>query len=123
MTEAYEPSSTVAAGSGAMVALNKEQFGRGPTKARTFFAGPDAMITVLEDALLPAEKAMVAMGESLRVQEARAFMQHATKDRFVQSVEQIVYRNIRSFQSACDPETGIIIEISVFEPLVSDDAG
>jgi uncharacterized protein YbcI len=123
MTEAYDHSSTVAAVSGAMVALHKEQFGRGPTKARTFFAGPDAMITVLEDALLPAEKAMVAMGESLRVQEARAFMQHATKDRFVQSVEQIVYRNIRSFQSACDPESGIIIEISVFEPLVSDDAG
>ncbi len=47
--------SVLAAVSSAMVALHKEQFGRGPTKARTDFAGPDAMMCVLEDVLLPAE--------------------------------------------------------------------
>jgi uncharacterized protein YbcI len=118
MTETHD--STLAQMSRAMVALHKEQFGRGPTKARTDFAGPDAMITVLEDALLPAEKAMVAMGESLRVQESRTFMQDATQDRFIKTVEQIVYRKVRSFQSACDPQSGIIVEIPIFEPLGSE---
>jgi uncharacterized protein YbcI len=118
MTETHD--STLAQMSRAMVALHKEQFGRGPTKARTDFAGPDAMITVLEDALLPAEKAMVAMGESLRVQESRTFMQDATQDRFIKTVEEIVYRKVRSFQSACDPQSGIIVEIPIFEPLGSE---
>jgi uncharacterized protein YbcI len=42
--------------SNAMVALHKEQFGRGPTRARANFAGPDALMCVWEDALLPAER-------------------------------------------------------------------
>jgi uncharacterized protein YbcI len=123
MADTQQMHTTEADVSRAMVALHKEQFGRGPTKARTSFAGPDAMITVLEDALLPAEKAMVEMGESLRVEEGRTFMQRATVARFVETVEPIVKRKIRSFQSACDPATGIIVEISVFEPRESSSDG
>jgi hypothetical protein len=33
----------------------KEQFGRGPTRVRSHFAGPDALLCVMDDALLPAE--------------------------------------------------------------------
>ncbi len=51
--------STLMAISNAMVALHKEQFGRGPTRARSDFAGPDGLLCVLEDALLPAEHAIV----------------------------------------------------------------
>ena len=49
--------------SNAMVSLHKEQFGRGPTRARTSFAGSDLLICVLEDVLLPAERALVDMGQ------------------------------------------------------------
>lgn len=106
-----------------MVTLHKEQFGRGPTEARTGFAGPDVMVTVLEDALLPAEKALVEMGDALRVQEARAFFQEATRETFIQVIEQIVRRKVRSFQSACDPHRGIVMEIAVFEPRESGSDG
>jgi uncharacterized protein YbcI len=37
--------------SNALTALNKEQFGRGPTSARSNFAGPDVLVCVFEDAL------------------------------------------------------------------------
>jgi uncharacterized protein YbcI len=47
-----------------MVALHKEQFGRGPTRVRSHFAGPDALLCVMDDALLPAESKMVEMGVS-----------------------------------------------------------
>jgi uncharacterized protein YbcI len=53
-----------------MVSLHKEQFGRGPTGAKSFFAGPDTLVCTLEDTLLPAEKTMVEMGEHQRVREA-----------------------------------------------------
>src|SRR5207248_3007784 len=66
MTTAQEQGQ-LAAVSSAMVHLHKEQFGRGPTRARTNWAGNDVLICVLEDALLPAEQAMVEMDEAARV--------------------------------------------------------
>src|SRR4051794_12767830 len=102
--------------SNAMVALHKEQFGRGPQTSRTHFAGPDALIVVFEDALLPAERALVAMGECLRVEESRLFLQEATRDRFIRAVEELVFRKVRSFQSACDARNAIVTEVYLFEP-------
>jgi len=102
------------------VGLHKEQFGRGPTKARTDFAGPDVLVTVLQDALLPAEKTLAEMGEHLRIMETRAFFQEATRDQFMRTIEEIVRRKIYSFHSTCDPRTGTVIEVAVFEPEDSD---
>ena len=67
--------------SSAMVALHKEQFGRGPRRARSNFAGADALVCVLEDALLPAELTMVKMGDQQRVRESRMSLQVATARR------------------------------------------
>jgi uncharacterized protein YbcI len=100
----------------AMIALHKEQFGRGPRKARADFAGPDTLVCVLHDALLPAERAMVDMGEQQRVRESRTFLQVATRPQFVRAVEEIVYRKVDAFASATDPDRGVVMEIFVFEP-------
>ncbi|MEA2254574.1 MAG: hypothetical protein QOG35_619 [Solirubrobacteraceae bacterium] len=102
--------------SNAMVALHKEQFGRGPKRARSNFAGPDTLVSVLEDTLLPAERAMVELGEQQRVRESRMFMQVATRDQFVGAVEALVQRKVRAFASASDPDAGVVMEIFVFEP-------
>jgi uncharacterized protein YbcI len=86
----------LAAVSNAMVALHEEQFGRCPTVARSNFAGPDTLVCVLEDALLPAERAMVGMGEQHRVRETRTFLQVATADRFTETVEALISRDSAS---------------------------
>jgi uncharacterized protein YbcI len=101
--------------SNAMVALHKEQFGRGPTKASSHMAGPDALLCVLDDALLPAERAMVAMGEHQHVRESRTFFQVATADQFVAAVERITGRTVRAFASATDPAANTVMETFVFE--------
>jgi hypothetical protein len=44
-----------------MVRIYKEQFGRGPTKTRTQWAGPDIIIVTLEQTLTPAERNLVEM--------------------------------------------------------------
>jgi uncharacterized protein YbcI len=102
--------------SNAVVALHKEQFGRGPTGARSYFAGPDILVCVLEGALLPAEQALVKMGEQQRVRDARLFMQVATADRFTSTIEEIVGRKVFSFTSSLDPDNAIAYEIFAFEP-------
>lgn len=102
--------------SNALVALHKEQFGRGPTAARTNYAGPDTLVCVLEDALLPAERALVALGQEQRVRESRSFFQGATSDRFVETIEAITGRTVHAFASAVDPLKAIVMEVFVFEP-------
>jgi uncharacterized protein YbcI len=102
--------------SNAMVRLHKEQFGRGPTNARSYFAGPDTLVCTLEDALLPAERTMVDMGEHHRVRESRMFLQVASQEQFVGAVEELVSRKVRAFASAIDPAPGVVFEIFSFEP-------
>jgi uncharacterized protein YbcI len=102
--------------SNAMVALHKEQFGRGPTKAQSHLAGPDALLCVMDDALLPAERTMVEMGEQQRVRESRMFLQVATAEQFIATVENITGRTVRAFASATDPDRGVVMENFVFEP-------
>jgi uncharacterized protein YbcI len=105
--------------SNALVKLHKEQFGRGPTSARSYFAGPDTMVCTLEDSLLPAERTMVEMGEHQRVRESRMFLQVASQKQFVEAIETLLSRKVRAFASAIDPEPGVVYEIFSFEP---DDA-
>ena len=102
--------------SNAMVALHKEQFGRGPTRVQSHFAGPDALLCVIDDALLPAEREMVDMGEQQRVREARLFFQIATAAQFIETVESITGRTVRAFASASDPDRSVVMENFVFEP-------
>jgi uncharacterized protein YbcI len=117
MTESPQPAvSVLAAVSNAMVALHKEQFGRGPTNARSNFAGPDTLVCVLDDVLLPAERKMVNMGEHQRVRETRSAFQVAAADDFVRAVEQIVQRKVRAFASATDATNNVVFENFVFEP-------
>jgi uncharacterized protein YbcI len=118
MSGTQEPSSgnVLQAVSNAMVRLHKEQLGRGPTNARTYFAGPDTLVCTLEDSLLPAERMMVEMGEEHRVRESRLFLQVASQDQFIETVEKLLSRKVRAFSSAVDPPAGVVFEVFSFEP-------
>jgi uncharacterized protein YbcI len=102
--------------SNAMVRLYKEQFGRGPTETRTHFAGPDVLITTLEDSLTPAERNMVAMGEHQRLRDTRMFFQYASEGAFREAVEQITGRRVRAFVSGIDTHRDVSSEVFYLEP-------
>src|SRR3954462_9272520 len=76
--------------------LYKEHFGRGPTRVRSHFAGPDTVIVLLEDTLTPAERSLVGMGELQRLRDSRLFFQYATEDQLVGVVEAAVGRKVRA---------------------------
>ena len=100
--------------SNAMVRIYKEQFGRGPTRARSDWAGPDALLCTLEDTLTPAERKLVEYGEETRLIETRLFFQHACKEDFRATVEEITGRTVRGFVSGTDPTTDISSEVFYF---------
>jgi uncharacterized protein YbcI len=103
--------------SNAMVRLHKEQFGRGPTSARTNWAGTDTLVCVLEDTLTPAERNLVKMGEHQRLRDTRNYFQYASVREFCAPVERIVGRKVRAFMSAIDTEVnGLVTEIFILHP-------
>jgi uncharacterized protein YbcI len=103
--------------SNTMVRLHKEQFGRGPTSARTNWAGHDALVCVLEHTLTPAERNLVKLGEHERLRESRMFFQYASVLEFCEPVEHIVGRKVRAFMSAMDTEAdGLVTETFIFHP-------
>lgn len=98
-----------------MVRLYKELFGRGPTKARTEFAGPDIVICSLENTFTPAERSLVEMGEHQRLRDTRMYFQSATHDKFTEIIERLTGRKVRAFISGLDPTVDICAEVFYLE--------
>jgi uncharacterized protein YbcI len=101
----------------AMVRLYKELFGRGPTKARTHYAGPDTVISSIQNSLTPAETNMLALDEHQRVREIRMFFQHASEREFIQTVEEITGRKVWAFVSGIDTKQDVSSEVFYLEPV------
>lgn len=106
----------LAAISNEMVRLHKDHLGRGPTKARTYFAGPDTIICILEDSLTPVERSLIEMGEYSRVREIRLLFQYTAEQSFIECVERATGRSVRAFISGIDARTDVSSEVFVLEP-------
>jgi uncharacterized protein YbcI len=103
--------------SNAMVRLYKDQFGRGPSTARSHWAGPDTIVCFLEDTLTPAERNLVRMGQHQRLRDTRLFFQYATLPELCEPVERITGRKVRSFHSSIDTKVGgLAVETFVLYP-------
>jgi uncharacterized protein YbcI len=108
--------SALAAVSNAVVKLHKEQFGRGPTSSRADYAGRDVLVCTLENALLPAERALIQMGNEQGVRDSRTQLQAATAQLFIDVIEAQTGRRVRAFASAVDPGAAVVFEVFAFEP-------
>jgi len=102
--------------SNAMVRLYKELFGRGPTKARTRYAGPDLIVSTLENSLTRIERTMAAAGEHERLRDLRMHFQYMGEDSFIGTVEQITGRKVWAFVSGMDTRRDIASELFYLEP-------
>jgi uncharacterized protein YbcI len=101
--------------SNAMVRIYKEKFGRGPTRARAHWAGPDTLVCTLRDSFTPAERNLAAMGEYQRLRDTRLFFQYATEQDFIGAIEGIVGRKVVGFISGIDAKQDISAEVFYFE--------
>jgi uncharacterized protein YbcI len=93
-----------------MVRLHTEYYGRGPTRAKVYVDG-DLVAVVLEDTFTPAEKTLIARGESEGIQDIRRRFQRAMADQFRSIVEQATGREVRSFLSETDLDNDISVEL------------
>jgi uncharacterized protein YbcI len=99
-----------------MVRLYKEQFGRGPTKTRTNWAGPDVLVVTLEQTFTPAERSLQRMGEHQRLRDLRLLFQYASVAAFCEPVERLIGRKVRAFISGIDTKADIATELYLLHP-------
>jgi uncharacterized protein YbcI len=102
--------------SNAMVSLYKQAFGRGPTKARTRFAGHDTLVVSLESSLTVAERHLAAIGEHRRIREARLVLSDALEPQFRAIVEQALGRKTLAFVSGLDCARDVTVQIFTLAP-------
>ena len=104
-----------------MVKLFKDQFGRGPTRARAYWTSEDVITVTLEDTFTPAERNLAQMGEHQRLRDMRAFFQYSSVDEFCEPVERLTGRRVRAFISGIDTAVdGLAVETFVLHPPDSD---
>ena len=132
--EKAERRSDVAEGSGrsdsqlrqvsrAMVKIYKEQFGRGPTSAHSYYTNPNTITCFLEGSLTPVEQTLAKLGEHTRLRDTRLLFQYADENAFRGAVETITGRRVVAFISGIDTEADVSIETFVLAPrdLLSQD--
>ena len=104
---------------GPLLVVHSEDYGRGPTKAKVYADG-DLVAVVLEETFTPAEKTLIARGESEGIQDIRRRFQRAMADQFRSVVEQASGRRVRSFMSETDLQNDIAIEIFLLGDVRTD---
>ena len=89
----------------AMVAVKKDYYGKGPTKAQTFL-NENYVFVVLEGGLTRNEETLLAAGEEDLVRGYRLRFQEVVAATAVRAVEEIVERKVMSYHSQIvfDPE-------------------
>jgi len=101
--------------SNAMTRLYKDLFGRGPTKVRAAYAGPDTVVVTLENTMTQAERNMVRLGDHQRLRDVRLFFQHSSEEQLKRPVEDILGRKVRAFISGIDAEKDVAVEVYILE--------
>jgi uncharacterized protein YbcI len=110
------PQHMLSAISNEMVRLYKDQFGRGPTKTRTNWAGSDVLVVTLEETFTPAERTLQRMGKHQELRDLRLLFQYAELDAFCEPIERLTGRKVRAFISGIDTIADLATEMFVLQP-------
>jgi uncharacterized protein YbcI len=104
------------------VGLLKEHFGKGPTKAHTYYLG-DLVVVLLSGGYTTAESTLLREGRHEPVVAQRAALQEILRPHFECVIEQELGRKVIAFMSAnhLDPEFNA--ELFVLKPRESDVEG
>jgi uncharacterized protein YbcI len=96
--------------SNAMVALHRENFGRGPGAAKSFVTDEMA-ICVLSDIYTPVERTLIRAGQAEHVRRTRTLHQEALEGQYKASVERIMDREVAAFLSVVHVDPDVAIEV------------
>jgi uncharacterized protein YbcI len=106
-----------------LAALHAHWYGKAPLAARTYIAGNDVVVVVLEESFTPAEQALVDRGEAGAIQQARRRFRQVMAEDFAAAVKQATGRRVRSYISDIDLAERVSIEVFMLGAPLEDMSG
>jgi uncharacterized protein YbcI len=105
-----------------IVGIQREYYGRGPMKAKTYALDDLIVVVMRGTGFTPLEETMMDSGNPDRVVDIRHDFQRVMTDRYKQAIEELTGRKVRAFLSQAHVEPDIMIEVFfIDQPL--EDAG
>ena len=98
-----------------LVALLKEYYGRGPTRAKSYFQD-DLVVCVLRGGFTRVEETLLDGGRASAVIEQRMEFQQLMRERFEEVVEQATGRKVIGFMSGNQQDPDLMCEVFILDP-------
>ena len=101
--------------SNGMVALLKEFYGRGPTRAKTYYQD-DLVVCLLRGGFTRVEQTLLEGGRGDSVIQQRMDFQELMRERFVAVIEDMTGRQVIGFMSGNQQDPDIMCEVFILAP-------
>ena len=98
-----------------MVALLKEFYGRGPTRAKSYYED-DLVVCVLRGGFSRVEQTLLDGGRGTAVIQQRMEFQELMRDRFVAVIERATKRQVIGFMSGNQQHPDLMCEVFILSP-------
>lgn len=110
----------LAAVSNVLVGLQKEHAGKGPTKAKTYWAGDDILIVVMGGGYTDAEQTLFQGGQGRSVRTSRHAFEDVMEERLRDAIQGLTGREVVAFMSASHQSPDLLAEVFVLAPTETD---
>lgn len=98
-----------------LVSLLKDYYGRGPTKAKTYYQD-DLVVCVLRGGFSKVEETLLEGGRGEAVIRQRMEFQEVMRDRFVEVIETATDRVVIGFMSGNQQDPDLMCEVFILGP-------
>ena len=98
-----------------IVALLKEFYGRGPTRAKTYYQD-DLVVCVLRGGFSRVEQTLLDGGRGAAVIQQRVAFQDLMRDRFTAAIEHATGKSVIGFMSGNQQDPDIMCEVFILSP-------
>lgn len=109
------PGEVLASISNEMVQMMRDAIGKGPTRCKTYQAGPDMVVVVLGGGFLTSEQTLYDAGRRDQVSAGRQALQDVLETRMRALVERHLGRRVVAFMSAQHQDPDVQVEIFVLD--------
>jgi uncharacterized protein YbcI len=104
--------------SNAMVQAQKEYFGKGPDRAKSYLVD-DLLFVVMRGGITVAEQTMLQAGQADLVREFRQRFENEMGGRLTAMIEELTGRHVINYQSQVMFEPDVILQVFVFDEDIS----
>lgn len=102
-----------------VVGLFRDFSGKGPSRCKTYWAGPDLLVVLLRGGFTIAEQTLYESGRGMSVRDSRHALQDTLESRLVAVIEELTGRKVTAFMSTSHQNPDLQTELFLLDPEAS----